>query len=214
MYKAKQRYQNTKYAENYDKSRFTSIFGKIAHAIDVRALNKAASKFKTGSQILDIPCGTGRITTHLANKGFKVAGVDISNEMIEVAKKKDYSDNLLSFKAGPAEKIPYSDNSFDHLTSCRFFIHLPSEARIESLREFSRVSKGNIIVGYHLKNIFGDIARTIRTKGSKEFVFYKPSLTEAINEIESANLKIIKTFKVLPIFHDYQYFLLQQLDKS
>lgn len=40
---------------------------------------------KNPSNILDIACGTGRITIELASLGYKMTGVDISEEMLSVA---------------------------------------------------------------------------------------------------------------------------------
>lgn len=45
------------------------------------------AKILKGS-ILEIGCGTGRITAHLARQGFKVTGMDISAPMLEIANEK------------------------------------------------------------------------------------------------------------------------------
>ena len=38
-------------------------------------------------KILDFGCGTGRFTSWLKERGFKVVGIDITEEMLDVAKK-------------------------------------------------------------------------------------------------------------------------------
>jgi SAM-dependent methyltransferase len=43
---------------------------------------------KCGSPILELACGTGRVLLPLAQAGFKVTGVDISEKMLEKAKEK------------------------------------------------------------------------------------------------------------------------------
>ncbi len=48
-----------------------------------------------GHQILDICCGNGLITTYLANKGFRMTGVDISRNLIEQAKNANRNINFL-----------------------------------------------------------------------------------------------------------------------
>jgi 2-polyprenyl-3-methyl-5-hydroxy-6-metoxy-1,4-benzoquinol methylase len=43
---------------------------------------------KYGDPVLELACGTGRITIPLAKEGFKVSGLDISESMLAEAKKK------------------------------------------------------------------------------------------------------------------------------
>ena len=39
-----------------------------------------------GSHLLDVPCGNGRLSRELASRGYRVTGVDISEEFIEEAR--------------------------------------------------------------------------------------------------------------------------------
>ncbi len=41
-----------------------------------------------GSHLLDVPCGNGRLSFELARRGYRVTGVDISEEFIEEARSK------------------------------------------------------------------------------------------------------------------------------
>ncbi|MFC4545765.1 class I SAM-dependent methyltransferase [Paenactinomyces guangxiensis] len=41
-----------------------------------------------GSPVLDIACGTGRMTIPLAERGYDMTGFDITPEMLEAAKQK------------------------------------------------------------------------------------------------------------------------------
>lgn len=47
-----------------------------------------------GKDILDLACGTGEMTMRLSKKGYKALGVDLSQEMLEVAQEKAYNNNL------------------------------------------------------------------------------------------------------------------------
>jgi len=45
-------------------------------------------------KILDVGCGTGNFSIKLAEMGFDVVGIDISNEMLKIARKKAQQQNL------------------------------------------------------------------------------------------------------------------------
>lgn len=47
-----------------------------------------------GGRILDVACGTGRLTIPIAERGFDVTGLDITREMLELAKQKAERLNL------------------------------------------------------------------------------------------------------------------------
>ena len=39
-----------------------------------------------GAHVLDVPCGNGRLTFELANRGYRVTGIDLAEEFIEEAR--------------------------------------------------------------------------------------------------------------------------------
>ena len=47
-----------------------------------------ALQCEAGSHLLDLPCGNGRLSFELARRGYRVTGVDISEEFIEEARSK------------------------------------------------------------------------------------------------------------------------------
>lgn len=49
---------------------------------------------KSNGIIIDLACGTGRVTIPLACKGFKMIGVDLHKGMLEQAKKKSNKENI------------------------------------------------------------------------------------------------------------------------
>jgi 2-polyprenyl-3-methyl-5-hydroxy-6-metoxy-1,4-benzoquinol methylase len=63
---------------------------------------------------LDICCGAGTNTVYLAEKGFKVTGIDISSKAIEYAKKKAEQANVkIDFMAQNFLDLPFEDEEFD-----------------------------------------------------------------------------------------------------
>lgn len=63
--------------------------------------------------ILDIGCGPGIMVDYLARKGFKVYGVDISEEMIGQCKAKFSGTGSAHFSVGKIEKLDFPDSFFD-----------------------------------------------------------------------------------------------------
>ena len=51
------------------------------------AIQKALALAEGVKTIVDLPCGTGRFTGHLASAGYQVVGSDISIEMMHQAAK-------------------------------------------------------------------------------------------------------------------------------
>ena len=71
-----------------------------------------------GKEILDFGCGDGEISTQLARMGALVTALDISPELIELAKKRADMDNVrdrINFIAGDIVESPLPENKFDHV---------------------------------------------------------------------------------------------------
>ena len=103
----------------------------------VRTLGRRLSG---GAAVLDLACGTGDLTKALAEKGYRVTGLDISAEMMAIGKEKcRYLTPKPTFVHGSAEAIPFPDNTFDAVTiafGLRNFDH-----RAQCLSEIRRVLK-------------------------------------------------------------------------
>ena len=95
-----------------------------------------------GSRVLELGCGTGPVTVKLAQrlgpKGY-VAGIDVNQEMLKIAKEKKDRLGLLNLELTEMnmEKLRFPDNSFDHVISsfgicCCFYYD-------KTLREACRV---------------------------------------------------------------------------
>lgn len=69
-----------KYYNMYWTSQAPQLFEEAFDKILLEKLNK-------GDKVLDLCCGTGQICNILAGKGFQTAGLDISESMLDIAKK-------------------------------------------------------------------------------------------------------------------------------
>lgn len=97
-----------------------------------------------GEQILDVGCGTGKLTRRLATAaaaapGSLVIGVDAAPRMIAVARHKAAALANIRFDVGVAEQLPYADARFDAAVSTFFFHHVNYGLKCRSLAELRRV---------------------------------------------------------------------------
>jgi ubiquinone/menaquinone biosynthesis C-methylase UbiE len=75
----------------------------------------------TAGRVLDVGCGTGRVSTALAERGSKVWGVDPEPGMLEIARARVPAG--VGLKEGRAEALPFRDGWFDAAV-CWLTVHL------------------------------------------------------------------------------------------
>jgi ubiquinone/menaquinone biosynthesis C-methylase UbiE len=104
--------------------------------LDRGMLTAFAELVGPGRPVLEVGCGTGRITAHLHGLGLDVSGVDLSPGMIEVARGA-YPE--LRFEVGSMTGLAAPDARLAGLVAWYSIIHLPPELLPEVFAEFHRV---------------------------------------------------------------------------
>jgi ubiquinone/menaquinone biosynthesis C-methylase UbiE len=97
--------------------------------------------------VLEVGCGPGHVTAHLAGLGLDASGMDLSPKMIEVARQ-TYPD--LRFEVGSMTELDLADGSLGGVVSWWSLLHLPPDVVPVALAEFYRVlvSGGLLVVGF------------------------------------------------------------------
>ncbi len=100
------------------------------------AVKEVESREWRVENVLDVACGTGDMCLELLKQGYSVTGVDLSEEMMVIARRKAPEATYL---IGNAESLPFEEETFDAVT-CAFgvrnFVHLE-----KGLSEMLRVLK-------------------------------------------------------------------------
>lgn len=97
-----------------------------------------------GEDILDVGCGTGILSSRLAqaSNGVMVHGLDAGSHMIKAAEKTvPRHRRQVEYRVGTVTRLPYSDGRFDVVASCLLFHLLQGPEKELALREIFRILK-------------------------------------------------------------------------
>ncbi|MEU0469079.1 class I SAM-dependent methyltransferase [Amycolatopsis sp. NPDC006131] len=102
-----------------------------------------------GGPVADVGCGTGYVTGYLHEAGMDVFGIDLSPEMIAIARR-DHPD--LRFEVGTMTGLDLADDSVAGIVAFWSVIHVPDDAMPGVCDEFRRVLRpqGVLLVGFHV----------------------------------------------------------------
>jgi SAM-dependent methyltransferase len=99
-----------------------------------------------GTDVLDVGCGPGTITTEIAGlvAPGRVVGLDASEEVVAAAHEAAADAVTLEFRAGDAAALPFDDASFDVVHAHQLLQHVADPVAV--LREMGRVARPGGVV--------------------------------------------------------------------
>ncbi|MGH9390628.1 MAG: class I SAM-dependent methyltransferase [Vicinamibacteria bacterium] len=124
--------------EAYESERGTALYGAESGLTPLeRAL---VDEFfpRPPARVLDIGCGAGRTTIGLEERGYQVVGIDLSPNLLALARRRF---GALRFHRGDAASLPYRSSSFDAALFSYNGIDCiyPVQSRIRCMQEVFRV---------------------------------------------------------------------------
>ncbi len=109
------------------------------------------------AQVLDVGCGSGWASRLLAGQASdgRVVGIDISDEMIQLARDSSSLFSNVEFRIASAEELPFKDDEFTHAFSMESLYYYTN--MIAALREIHRVLKSGglfvTVIDLYLENL-------------------------------------------------------------
>lgn len=122
-----------------------------------------------GSRVLEVGCGTGRTSCHLAKQGHFVTGLDIRPEMLAKARIRAANEGLqLEFTEGSITALPFDNDTFDIVLaeSVTNFADIPA-----AIKEYHRVLKSGGVLYDREVIVSGNIPAEIYMRLTSFFSF-------------------------------------------
>ncbi len=116
---------------------YERIYAKPERQADLRRLEEAIPAHFDGRRVLEVACGTGYWTQHIARAARRILATDLTQEPLEVARAKDLPADMVTFSIADAFALPTDRGPFDGAYAGFWWSHLRhAEVRrfLESLK--------------------------------------------------------------------------------
>jgi ubiquinone/menaquinone biosynthesis C-methylase UbiE len=158
------------YENRWDEYHRKTDYGEID-----RTLPEVVDMFKLHGvdKILDLGCGTGRHVLYLADLGFEVYGLDVSEEAIETAKILLKERNLHAELDARSmhERLDYEDRFFDAVICIRVLNHGKIEDIRETIGEIERILRpGGLVYVTVRKKVTKDMRLPFREISPRTYI--------------------------------------------
>jgi len=174
------------------------------HRAEMRLVDRAFALIPKSHRVLDLPCGGGRVTLHLAQQGYEVSSADLSEAMLAIARENVARYGLkCPVERQDIEKLTYPNQRFDTVISFRLFHHFPNpEIRQRAVTELCRVARQFVALSYFSPASVTSVKRRLRVAmGGRKSDKHPTSLSEVQSYFAKAGFHFVKDFAQMPLIH-------------
>jgi ubiquinone/menaquinone biosynthesis C-methylase UbiE len=179
---------------------------------EMRLIDRAFALIPKTHRVLDVPCGGGRVTIHLAQCGYSMTTADLSDSMIEIAREHVAKEGLTCpVEKQDLERLTLPDKAFDSVVCFRLFHHFPSaEIRGRCVCELCRVARQFVVLSYFSPRSATSLKRRITGRESHR---YATPLHEVAGYFEACGFRFVKDFAQLPLLHTLHVAVFERRDR-
>ena len=200
-------YKRHDIAVAYDAARFSSLPGRVFNRWEQRVIEKCFRDIPKGTMLVDVPCGTGRLAERLLSAGYRVHGVDISDEMLKVARQRleRYGD-AFTWEVGDARNMAANGIASEGTLCARVLMHFPLDEQITFLAGVARLGAGTVVINHSLDSPYQRFRRTV-----KRLLGHQPSARFPIGNrdirklLREAGLREVRRYRLLPMISEAGY---------
>ena len=114
-----------------------------------QVLDSFVERLAAGELVLDLGCGPGQVGQYLAERGLRIVGMDLAENMLRVARQRT---GIARLACGDMRAMPLRSGSFSGVAAFYSVHNLPRPALGTALAEINRILKpsGTLVVPTHL----------------------------------------------------------------
>ena len=112
---------------------------------ELESIADASQEVLKARTVLDVACGTGYWIEIVSETAQSIVGTDIAEEMLEIAKQKQFRCPV-SFCKADVFDLPFRNSAFNGGMADFWFSHIPRERIVSFLQDFHRLLKSKSMV--------------------------------------------------------------------
>lgn len=203
---------------DYERKRYRGLDQRLVHAREARLLKRMLEK--TGEEnvrILDLPCGYGRFSRMLRDRGGSLVSCDLSLSMVKRALEREgRRESHAGVAADALHGIPLRTGCVDLVFSMRFFHHLhEAKDRKRLLSEFARVTSRWVILSFYRMNLLHRLQRKLRKRLKRSRTRIRMIAgKEFLEELRESGLRVVEARPVFRGIHAQHILLLEKIPGS
>ena len=209
-------YKSHKVADEYDRKRFSSPAGRVFNYLEKRTITKCFASLPKGSIIADAPCGTGRLAEPLLAAGYRVHGLDISDEMLDVARQRlrgfpdRFTCEVVDVKSSrPREPL------YDAALCARVLMHFPLDQQIEFLAGVARLSRTTVVINHSLDSAYQRLRRRAKHWLGHQTSANHPVSNADIKELlQKSGLREVRRRRLVSMVSEAVYIVAERITET
>jgi ubiquinone/menaquinone biosynthesis C-methylase UbiE len=143
---------------------YESIYAKPERQADLRELEERIPGLLAGRKVIEIACGTGYWTQHIARTAKFVLATDLTGETLEIARSKDLPEDKVRFARADAFDLPVTAGPFNGAYAGFWWSHLRHSERAPFLQSLGKcLSPGATVVFMDNRYVPGNSTPISRT---------------------------------------------------
>lgn len=141
--------------------------------------------------VIDVGCGSGRVTAHLADAGLRMVGMDLSDGMVRVARSARQD---IPYAVAHAGVLPLRTGTIAGLLAWYSVINLPTGLLPTVFAEFARVMRSGALIVLAFQSGEGErVDRTTSYGQRVPMTYYRHRVEEAVQTLADSGFAMHAT---------------------